>query len=185
MSRSLEPASKGELCIIAIAIDLKISDLLSPKLWETAEQLLSISETSPVHLCQCGESPIHNFRIAAESQSNHRRHMVRARKLEHAPSELHAPLPKSLYASSFRETWRKCLNREQTERTENVDTKNFQERDQCKQLGFEVLHFWQNFSNKKAVYFIRVSIQHLRKDWKGVRHFSSPVADWKHQKNRV
>ena len=32
MSRSLEPASKGELCIIAIAIDLKISDLLSPKL---------------------------------------------------------------------------------------------------------------------------------------------------------
>ena len=77
MSRSLPPATNGngELsCTARQAIDLEISDLLSPKLLETAEQLVFvlISETSPVHLCQAvGNRRSAYFRIAAESQSNH------------------------------------------------------------------------------------------------------------------
>ena len=75
MSRSLPPATNGngELSFSARqAIDLEISDPLSPKLLETAEQLVSISETSPVRLRQARRNRRSAyFRIAAESQSNH------------------------------------------------------------------------------------------------------------------
>ena len=66
MSRSLPPATNGngELsCTARHAIDLEISDLLSPKLLETAERACVI-------LARRNRRSAY-FRIAAESQSNH------------------------------------------------------------------------------------------------------------------
>ena len=105
MSRSLEPASKAELCISSDTItnnrwfhitvwhfsdvqefttchkrwtvlhnetSNRFENLRSAFAQETAEQLVSIFETSPVRLCQAVRNRRSAyFRIATESQSNH------------------------------------------------------------------------------------------------------------------